>query len=348
MIRSPYEPVLIGDDSLLGTASCQNPTREFWNKDTDAFLSERPSQGNSRESEANVGSRCYEEDAGVLLGRKIRAGREDLSNEAPPGRRCHINLDTVLVHQLELDPHTTAQELAILLGISVRTMMTHLDHNLGRKYYHLRWISRALYESQKADGVHCARIMLGALHFHARTNYQYIITADEFWFHSYNPSDAAWTASRDELPERIKRKIDTEKCRSSGLCPVNVIHYLIDVPLGMKYNSLFSCDVGMPCRIQNSTSNNRRKTLKLFFIHLDRARPHSSKQSQERIQASKAKRLPHPVYRPDLAPSDFFLFGYLKEKLIAFHCSTRAELKSAVIIVFNEIARETFPAVFNS
>jgi hypothetical protein len=26
------------------------------------------------------------------------------------------------------------------------------------------------------------------------------------------------------------------------------------------------------------------------------------------------KRAPHPAYSPDIAPSDFFLFGYIKEK----------------------------------
>jgi hypothetical protein len=81
----------------------------------------------------------------------------------------------------------------------------------------------------------------------------------------------------------------------------------------MKYNSSFFCDVVLPGLIQNTSSSSRGKTLKLFFIHFDNASPHNSKQSQECIQASKAKRLPHPVYRPDLAPSDFFLFGYLKE-----------------------------------
>jgi hypothetical protein len=28
------------------------------------------------------------------------------------------------------------------------------------------------------------------------------------------------------------------------------------------------------------------------------------------------KRMPHSVYSPDLSPCDFFLFGYLKDKLI--------------------------------
>jgi hypothetical protein len=104
----------------------------------------------------------------------------------------------------------------------------------------------------------------------------------------------------------------------------------------------------MPGLIQNMTSSRRRKALKLFFIHIDNARPHNSKQSQECIQASKAKRLLHPVYSPDRAPSDFFLFGYLKEKLTAFHCTTRDELKSAIMTISNEIDRETLLAVFNS
>jgi hypothetical protein len=116
----------------------------------------------------------------------------------------------------------------------------------------------------------------------------------------------------------------------------------------MKYNSSFFCDVVVPGLIQNRTSNDRRKTLKLFFIHLDNARPHNSKQFQKCIQASEANRLPNPVYSPDLAPRDFFLFGSLKEKLTTFHCTARDELKSVVITIFNEIDRETVRAVFTS
>jgi hypothetical protein len=55
-----------------------------------------------------------------------------------------------------------------------------------------------------------------------------------------------------------------------------------------------------------------------------------------------------PVSRPDLAPSDFFLLAYLKEELTAFHCTTRDELKSAIITILYEIDRETLLIVFNS
>ena len=33
------------------------------------------------------------------------------------------------------------------------------------------------------------------------------------------------------------------------------------------------------------------------------------------MQQSTFKRAPHPLYSPDIAPSDFFLFGYVKGQL---------------------------------
>jgi hypothetical protein len=96
----------------------------------------------------------------------------------------------------------------------------------------------------------------------------------------------------------------------------------------MKDNSSFFYDVIMPSVIQNVTPNHRRNTLNLFFIHLDNTPPDNSKQSRERIQASKATRLPHLVHSPDLAPRDFFLFGDRNEELTS--STARPEMNSEV------------------
>jgi hypothetical protein len=81
---------------------------------------------------------------------------------------------------------------------------------------------------------------------------------------------------------------------------------------------------------------------------MDNARPHNSGRAQECIRASKAERLPHPAYSPDLAPSDFVLFGYLKEQLTDYDCTTRDELKQAIIEIFNGIADDVLVSVFAS
>jgi hypothetical protein len=91
---------------------------------------------------------------------------------------------------------------------------------------------------------------------------QQIITGDESWFFLYYLCDSVWATSCDELPQRIKQKIDTEKCLLSILWSVNDIHCLLDVPKGTTYNSAFFTDVVMLSLIENIRSQTRRKTLK--------------------------------------------------------------------------------------
>ena len=66
-----------------------------------------------------------------------------------------------------------------------------------------------------------------------------------------------------------------------------------------------------------------------MLIHHDNARPHTSLRTQEAIAKSGWTVLPHPPYSPGLAPSDFHLFGPLKD---ALH-GTRFEDDDSVIRV---------------
>jgi hypothetical protein len=47
----------------------------------------------------------------------------------------------------------------------------------------------------------------------------------------------------------------------------------------------------------------------------------------------KIRRIPHPAYSPDLAPSDFFLFDHIKRKLTEYDIPKRPSLKSAITTV---------------
>jgi hypothetical protein len=53
-----------------------------------------------------------------------------------------------------------------------------------------------------------------------------------------------------------------------------------------------------------------------------------------------------PPYSPDLASSDFFLFGYLKGKLMEYRAETPSELLVRIRVTLAEIPRETLKAVF--
>jgi hypothetical protein len=59
------------------------------------------------------------------------------------------------------------------------------------------------------------------------------------------------------------------------------------------------------------------------------------------------KQAPHPPYSPNLAPSDFFFFGCVKGKLMAYRAETPSELLVRIrVILADKIPRETLNAVF--
>ena len=62
----------------------------------------------------------------------------------------------------------------------------------------------------------------------------------------------------------------------------------------------------------------------------DNARPHTAARTLAKIEYLGWKLLTHPPYSPDLAPSDFHLFGPLKESMKGIHFQTDKEVKAAV------------------
>jgi hypothetical protein len=51
-------------------------------------------------------------------------------------------------------------------------------------------------------------------------------------------------------------------------------------------------------------------------------------------------------YSPDLAPSDFFLFGYVKGRLMGYRTEMPSELLVRLQVILAEIPQETLNAVF--
>ena len=57
-------------------------------------------------------------------------------------------------------------------------------------------------------------------------------------------------------------------------------------------------------------------THRRIISHLDNYNVHNSKCSTEKMNEFGFHRAPYPPYSPDIAPSDFFLFGYVKNFMI--------------------------------
>jgi hypothetical protein len=65
------------------------------------------------------------------------------------------------------------------------------------------------------------------------------------------------------------------------------------------------------------------------------------------VRENRLQILTHPPYSPDLAPSDFFLFGHVKHSLAGAAFASRSELFEAIPSVVTEIPREILHRVFD-
>jgi hypothetical protein len=66
------------------------------------------------------------------------------------------------------------------------------------------------------------------------------------------------------------------------------------------------------------------------------------------MEQNSMQRAPHPAYSPDLAPSDFYLFGYVKHLLSGCEFPDRDSLLQAVSDILVGIEKVTLESVFHN
>jgi transposase len=85
-----------------------------------------------------------------------------------------------------------------------------------------------------------------------------------------------------------------------------------------------------------------------FLLHMDNARPHTAHLTKEFLADSPFEVLPQPPYSPDVAPSDFYMFGAMKSKLKGLDAKTLAQLTGAVDAFLNSLNRTRLLPVFRN
>jgi histone-lysine N-methyltransferase SETMAR len=92
------------------------------------------------------------------------------------------------------------------------------------------------------------------------------------------------------------------------------------------------------------TAGNERKLL----VHADNARPHTAKLSTQYFNENRMKSVLHPPSSPDLAPSDFYLFGHVKRCLAGLSFEDADQLLAAVEGVLEGIKKLPCKLSFSS
>jgi hypothetical protein len=90
-------------------------------------------------------------------------------------------------------------------------------------------------------------------------------------------------------------------------------------------------------------AGNQRKLL----VHAENACPRTAKLSTQSFKENRMKSEQYPPYSPDIVPSDFYFFGYVKRCFVGFSFEDADQLFAAVEGVLEGIEKVTLQAVFS-
>ena len=246
---------------------------------------------------------------------------------------------------LEDFPFSSLREIAKESKIPKTTVYRILRKDLGYVLKHLKWIPHLLTSSQKVSRINLSKSLLPVLHRASKSHYQLFMTGDESWFYLNTDHETQWVPHSEKPSKRPKKMIGTKKYMLIIFWNPLGFHLVKILPDGITFNDdYFITEILEP--INEMTASLGEELRQNLILHFDNARPHVSKKVMEYLKSHNMERAPQPPYSPDIAPSDFFLFGYVKGLLAGRSFQSADELFSAVMKILSEISEETLMRVF--
>jgi hypothetical protein len=115
---------------------------------------------------------------------------------------------------------------------------------------------------------------------------------------------------------------------------------LLDVPpTGAKPRSDYFCCNIIEALKQGIYPEGRVPGTIRYTVHFNNAPVHDAEQVQRKLEECQFRGLEHPRYSPDLAPGDFFFFGYRYDKIQFLSYGTVDELQEAITSTFEGIPK---------
>jgi len=174
-------------------------------------------------------------------------------------------------------------------------------------------------------------------HLRNNRNWARTYTGDETWIEYDNPGPGKWVFPGEQAPVVVRRSLTPQKRMLTVFFSTQGIKVAEFLQQGGSVTAEYFQGI---IRTLSAAAPGP------LFIHMDNAAPHKAKSTDSLLSELNFTRLDHPPYSPDLAPSDFWLFGQLKGKLSGYSFRTEDELQAAVRNELSRVSRQKLRAVF--
>ena len=255
-------------------------------------------------------------------------GKLDLEDEPHPGRALKME-DDVIIAAIQEYPKYSTRQLGEKLGLGHSAVANRL-HALGYKKVLARWIPHRLSDNNKSARLLICQSLLLTLRM--KEFLEDIVTGDESYICYDNVSrQAVWIPRGQEPPKQPKPDLHPKKLLLCCFWDSNGMLFWELLPVGHTVTATVYC--GQLQRLADAIAKKRSRRRSVRLLH-DNARPHTAKETQQKLKALEWETVPHPPYSPDLAPSDFHLFRPLKQFVKQKTFVNYESLKKAIVTFF--------------
>jgi len=226
------------------------------------------------------------------------------------------------------DRRVTVDTIARTLGIA-HSAVQEMIESLGYRKVCACWVPRLLTEDHKGQRKATTSELLQRYQHEGNDFLLCIVTGDESWFHHFEPQTKRQSMKWHHLHSPSKKKAKTVPSA------VKVMGTVFWDAEGLILAEFLEPGQTITAARYVQTLHKLRRALcdkcpgrNIIILH-DNGRPHAARLTSEAIAKMGWEVLPHPSYSPDLAPSDYHLFGFVKDQLRGRY-ETREAIQKAV------------------
>lgn len=276
---------------------------------------------------------------------KFKNGHFSCEDEDHPGRPPS-DLVGPVSKCLSKQPFISARQIAKQLSISPMTILRVLNVDMGLKRFTRKWVPHELTVEQKNSRVEKSKLILNILEKAQKNNFVNVMTGDESLFYFRYQSSHMYAESKEKVPNRISKKIDSKKVMITMFFNGNSLLCFDMLPKGKKYNQEYFINNIIEEIKENTDGDDTQMDFKKIMVHMDNCRVHTGKKVTQKLSNLKVKTIPHPAYSPDISPCDFWLFGFLKKSLEDKEILDEIQLKIEILNAWEHVTFEQLQNVF--